>query len=84
MAASRVRKKLGRPKGSKTGSGAAQPMPFTIARALVGHGWLVKQGKNWRRAGEVSILVPVLAIGGGEIVGLGVVSRHGGTIRITG
>lgn len=88
MAASRVKKKLGRQKvgnqGWSTKAKPTTPKPFVIARATTGYGWLVKQGKNWRRCREVSLLAPAIGNGAGEFVGVGVVTRDGGTIRITG
>lgn len=83
-----MKKRCGRPKvgnqGWSTKAKPTMPKPFVIARATTGYGWLVKQGKNWRRCREFSLLTPAIGNGAGELVGEGVVTRAGGTIRITG
>lgn len=60
----------------------AEPKPFVV-RFVVGKGWQVKQGDNWRR-GLVSIngmlLIPTAA---GELLGNGVLERVGDAIRVT-
>ena len=73
--------KTGRPIGSKNGTGAAQPKPFTI-RYVDGE-WRFQVQKNWMRAKELSLLAPALFLPDGRIVGTGVLTRTGHTLTVT-
>lgn len=56
--------------------------PFAL-RFVPGKGWQVRQGTNWRAAGEVTVQAFVISTAAGELVGEGVVQRDGQTIRVT-
>jgi hypothetical protein len=73
--------KIGRPRGAKNGSGAAQPKPFTICYR--GGEWRIQINKNWRRAREISLLAPVLLLPDGRIVGTGVLTYAGDVLTVT-
>jgi hypothetical protein len=74
-------------RGNRGWSTKAKP---TKARPFVvrfdGVDWRVRHGRGanyWHHAKELSLLAPAIGNGAGELVGVGVVTRQGTTIRIT-
>lgn len=72
----------GRPVGAKDRAAEAKPFSVRPVPANEGGGWLVKQGSNWYRVKELSLLAPALSCGD-CLMGDGVLTRKGETAVIT-